>query len=137
MKITVCRKEHFNAAHRLHNPSWTAEENERFYGKCNNEFFHGHNYDLIVKVTAEIDPESGYALDMKYLSELIKIHITDKFDHKNLNLQTEEFKTLIPSAENMAVVFYNILKAQLGDNYELKIVLYETERNFVEYPSTN
>lgn len=136
MKITVCRKEHFNAAHRLHNPAWTAEENERFYGKCNNEFYHGHNYDLIVKVTAEIDAQSGYALDMKYLSDLIKIYITDKFDHKNLNLQTEEFKTLIPSAENMAVVFYNILKVQLGDNYELKIVLYETERNFVEYPSS-
>jgi 6-pyruvoyltetrahydropterin/6-carboxytetrahydropterin synthase len=137
MKITVCRKEHFNAAHRLNNPNWTAEQNEKFYGKCNNEFFHGHNYDLIVKVTAEIDPETGYAMDMKYLSEVIKEHITDKFDHKNLNLQTEEFKNLIPSAENMAVVFYNILKEKLDAKYEVKVILYETERNFVEYPSTN
>ena len=135
MKITVCRKEHFNAAHRLHNPNWSDAENEKFYGKCNNEFYHGHNYDLIVKVTAEIDPESGYAMDMKYLSDVIKEHITEKFDHKNLNLQTEEFKNLIPSAENMAVVFYGILKNKLGNDVDIKVVLYETERNFVEYPA--
>jgi 6-pyruvoyltetrahydropterin/6-carboxytetrahydropterin synthase len=135
MKITVCRKEHFNAAHRLHNPNWTDEKNQNFYGKCNNEFFHGHNYELIVKVTAEIDPESGYAIDMKYLSNIIQTNITDKFDHKNLNLQTEEFKNLIPSAENMAVVFWRILKEKLGDSYEIKVILYETERNFVEFPA--
>jgi 6-pyruvoyltetrahydropterin/6-carboxytetrahydropterin synthase len=136
MKITVCRKEHFNAAHRLHNPNWSAEENEKYYGKCNNEYYHGHNYELIVKVTADINPETGYAMDMKFLSEIIKTHITDKFDHKNLNLQTEEFKNLIPSAENMAVVFYNILKKQLGKDCEIKIQLFETERNFVEYPAS-
>ncbi|MFN0047610.1 MAG: 6-pyruvoyl trahydropterin synthase family protein [Cytophagales bacterium] len=135
MKITVCRKEHFNAAHRLSNPNWSKAQNEAFYGKCANEYFHGHNYDLIVKVTAEIDPETGYAIDMKYLSELVKTHILDKFDHRNLNMDTAEFKELIPSAENMAVVFYNILKEKLGDKCELKIVLYETERNFVEYPA--
>jgi len=137
MKITICRKEHFNAAHKLSNPHWSKEKNEQFYGKCANEYFHGHNYDLIVKVTGEIDPETGYAIDMKYLSELVKTHILDKFDHRNLNMDTVEFKTLIPSAENMAVVFYGILKPLLGDKYELKIVLYETERNFVEYPSGN
>ncbi len=135
MKITVCRKEHFNAAHKLSNPNWSKEKNEQYYGKCSNEHFHGHNYDLIIKVTGEIDPETGYVIDMKYLSEVVRINILDKFDHKNLNMDTEEFKNLIPSAENMAVVFYNILKSQLGNNYDLKIILYETERNFVEYPS--
>lgn len=134
MKITVCRKEHFNAAHKLSNPNWTKEKNESFYGKCANEYFHGHNYDLIVKVTGEIDPETGYAFDMKHLSDIIRVNILDRFDHKNLNLDTVEFKNLIPSAENMAVVFFNILKPLVGDNFELKIVLYETERNFVEYP---
>ena len=135
MKITVCRKEHFNAAHRLHNPNWPKEKNEQFYGKCNNEHFHGHNYDLVVKVTTDIDPETGYAMDMKYLSEVIKIHILDRFDHRNLNLDTEEFKNLIPSAENMAVVFWNILRKQLGENVDIKVILYETERNFVEFPA--
>jgi 6-pyruvoyltetrahydropterin/6-carboxytetrahydropterin synthase len=135
MKITVCRKEHFNAAHRLHNPNWSAEKNEQFFGKCNNEYYHGHNYELIVKVTKEIDPESGYAMDMKYLSDVIKEHITDRFDHKNLNIQVPEFKNLIPTAENIAVVIHGILTKVLGDNCKIKIVLYETERNFVEYPS--
>lgn len=135
MKITVCRKEHFNAAHRLHNPTWSIEKNEQYYGKCNNEYYHGHNYELIVKVTRDIDPESGYALDMKYLSDIIKQHITDKFDHKNLNIQTEEFKNLIPSAENMAVVFHQILTKNLPTDCEIKIQLFETERNFVEFPA--
>lgn len=134
MKITVCRKEHFNAAHRLHNPKWTAEENEKYYGKCNNEYFHGHNYELIVKVTTDIDPETGYAIDMKYLSSIIKEFVLERFDHKNLNVQVPEFKNLIPSAENIAVVIYNIISEKLGDNHKVKIVLYETERNFVEYP---
>jgi 6-pyruvoyltetrahydropterin/6-carboxytetrahydropterin synthase len=135
MKITVCRKEHFNAAHRLHNPDWSDEKNAEFYGKCNNEYYHGHNYELIVKVTTDINPESGYALDMKQLSDIIKTHITDKFDHKNLNLQTEEFMKTIPSAENMAVVFHQILTKELDKNCKIKIILYETERNFVEYPA--
>lgn len=137
MKITVCRKEHFNAAHRLHNPHWSKEKNEQFYGLCNNEYYHGHNYELIVKVTAEIDPESGYAVDMKYLSDVIKKHITEKFDHKNLNEQTEEFKNLIPSAENMAVVFWHILRKQLDPKMDIKVILYETERNFVEFPPSS
>lgn len=134
MKITVCRKEHFNAAHRLHNLNWTAEENEKYYGKCNNEYFHGHNYELIVKVTTDINPETGYAIDMKYLSSIIKEFVLERFDHKNLNVQVPEFKNLIPSAENIAVVIYNIISKKLGDNHKVKIVLYETERNFVEFP---
>ncbi|WP_416233515.1 6-pyruvoyl trahydropterin synthase family protein [Arcicella sp. LKC2W] len=133
-KVAVFRKEHFNAAHRLNNPNWSDEKNERVYGKCNNYNFHGHNYDLIVQVTGEIDPETGYVMDMKILSELIKSEVLDKFDHKNLNLDTEEFKDLNPSAENIAIVIYDKLKHKINKNFDLKIRLYETERNFVEYP---
>ena len=133
-KVAVFRKEHFNAAHRLNNPNWTDEKNERVYGKCNNFNYHGHNYDLIVQVTGEIDPETGYVMDMKVLSDLIKKEVLDKFDHKNLNLDTEEFKDLNPSAENIAIVIYDKLKPQLNPNFDLNIRLYETERNFVEYP---
>ena len=133
-KVAVFRKEHFNAAHRLNNPNWTDEKNERVYGKCNNFNYHGHNYDLIVQVTGEIDPETGYVMDMKVLSDLIKKEVLDKFDHKNLNLDTEEFKYLNPSAENIAIVIYDKLKPQLNPNFDLNIRLYETERNFVEYP---
>jgi len=135
MKISVFRKEHFNAAHRLHNPAWTDEKNQRVFGKCNNPNYHGHNYELIVQVIGEIDPETGYVLDMKILSDLIKENILDRFDHKNLNLDTKEFKTLNPSAENIAVVIWNILRQKINNNLELKIKLYETERNFVEYPA--
>ncbi len=133
-KVSVFRKEHFNAAHRLNNPNWSDEKNERVYGKCNNYNYHGHNYDLIVQVTGEIDPETGYVMDMKLLSDLIKKEILDKFDHKNLNLDTEEFKDLNPSAENIAIVIYDKLKPQIDSQFDLKIRLYETERNFVEYP---
>lgn len=133
-KVSVFRKEHFNAAHRLNNPNWTDEKNERVYGKCNNFNYHGHNYDLIVQVTGEIDPETGYVMDMKILSDLIKVEVLDKFDHKNLNLDTEEFRDLNPSAENIAVVIYDILKPKINSTFDLKIRLYETERNFVEYP---
>ena len=133
-KVAVFRKEHFNAAHRLNNPNWTDEKNERVYGKCNNFNYHGHNYDLIVQVTGEIDPETGYVMDMKILSDLIKVEVLDKFDHKNLNLDTEEFRDLNPSAENIAVVIYDILKPKINSTFDLKIRLYETERNFVEYP---
>jgi 6-pyruvoyltetrahydropterin/6-carboxytetrahydropterin synthase len=133
-RVAVFRKEHFNAAHRLNNPNWSDEKNERVYGKCNNFNFHGHNYDLIVQVTGEIDPETGYVMDMKILSDLIKAEVLDKFDHKNLNLDTEEFKNLNPSAENIAVVIYDKLREKLLTNLDLKIRLYETERNFVEYP---
>jgi 6-pyruvoyltetrahydropterin/6-carboxytetrahydropterin synthase len=133
-RVAVFRKEHFNAAHRLNNPNWSDEKNERVYGKCNNFNYHGHNYDLIVQVTGEIDLETGYVMDMKVLSDLIKKEVLDKFDHKNLNLDTEEFKNLNPSAENIAIVIYEKLRAKLLTNLDLKIRLYETERNFVEYP---
>lgn len=135
MKVAVFRKEHFNAAHRLHNPDWTEEKNTAVFGKCNNPSFHGHNYELIVKVVGEPDPDTGYVCDMKILSDLIKEHVTDRFDHKNLNLDVPEFKELNPTAENIAVVIYNILRAKVDEKLELKIRLYETERNFVEYPA--
>jgi len=135
MKISVCRKEHFNAAHRLYNPDWSAEKNEAVFGKCNNPSFHGHNYDLIVKLTGEPDPETGYVFDLKELKNIIRTHIIDKFDHKNLNLDTEEFKDLNPTAENISVIIYNILRKNIDDKYDIKITLYETERNFVEYPA--
>ena len=133
-RVAVFRKEHFNAAHRLNNPNWSDEKNERVYGKCNNYNFHGHNYDLIVQVMGEVDPESGYVIDMKVLSDLIREEVLDKFDHKNLNLDTEEFKDLNPSAENIAIVIYDKLRTKLQPTLDLRIRLYETERNFVEYP---
>ena len=133
-RVAVFRKEHFNAAHRLNNPNWSEEKNERVYGKCNNYNFHGHNYDLVVQVTGEVDPESGYVMDMKILSDLIKEEVLDKFDHKNLNLDTEEFRDINPSAENIAIVIYEILRTKLQTNLDIRIRLYETERNFVEYP---
>jgi 6-pyruvoyltetrahydropterin/6-carboxytetrahydropterin synthase len=133
-RVSVYRKEHFNAAHRLHNPAWSAEKNKQLFGLCNNENFHGHNYELLVKVTGEIDADTGYVIDLKKLSDLIKELIISRFDHKNLNLDTIEFKHLNPSAENIAVVIYELLKPRLGEAYDLQIRLYETERNFVEYP---
>ena len=133
MKVSVYRKEHFNAAHRLYNPTWSEAKNEEVFGKCNNPSFHGHNYELVVKLRGEIDPETGYVFDMKVLSELIKKHVLHKFDHKNLNLDTDEFKNLNPSAENIAVVIWNILREKIDRKFELTIRLYETERNFVEY----
>lgn len=134
-KVAVYRKEHFNAAHRLNNPAWTAEENQRVFGLCNNPNYHGHNYDLIVKVVGEPNPETGYVIDMKELSSLIKELVLDKFDHKNLNLDTKEFAHLNPSAENIAKVIYDLLKDKLDPSLDLQIRLYETERNFVEYPA--
>ncbi len=133
-KVAVYRKEHFNAAHRLNNPNWDEATNIRVFGKCNNPNFHGHNYELIVKLTGVPDIDTGYVYDMKLLSELIQENILERFDHKNLNLDTPEFKNLNPSAENIAVVIYNILRAKIEPSFELSIRLYETERNFVEYP---
>lgn len=135
MKTAVYRKEHFNAAHRLFNPSWTEEKNDEVFGKCNNPSFHGHNYELVVKVTGETNPDTGYVIDMKFLSDLIKQHIIHKFDHRNLNLDLEEFRNLNPTAENIAMVIWKILREKLDEKYELKITLYETERNYVEFPA--
>lgn len=134
MKVAIYRKERFNAAHRLYNPDWSDEMNDRIFGKCNNPNFHGHNYTLIVKLRGEIDPKTGYVYDMKKLSDIIKENIIRKFDHKNLNLDTEEFGNLNPTAENIAVVSYNILREIIEPEFELSIRLYETEKNFVEYP---
>ena len=132
-KTSVVRCEHFNAAHRLHNQNWSDEKNEEVFGKCNNPNYHGHNYELIVQLRGEIDPDTGYVYDMKLLSDLIKEHVLNKFDHKNLNLDTVEFKDLNPSAENIAVVIWTILREKIDRKYELIVRLYETERNFVEY----
>lgn len=134
-KVAVYRKEYFNAAHRLHNPALSNEENARLFGKCNYPNYHGHNYEVIVKVTGEVDEKTGYVFDMKLLSELLKTEILERFDHKNLNLDTKEFKELNPTAENIAIVIHTILRAKIDKRYELKITLYETERNFVEYPA--
>ena len=133
MKTTVCRKAHFNSAHRLNNPNWSDERNQEVFGKCNNANYHGHNYDLIVKVTGDVDPESGYVIDMKVLKDLMETEVLEKFDHKNLNLDTEEFKNLNPTAENIARVIYEKLRAGIEARFSLRITLYETERNFVEY----
>jgi 6-pyruvoyltetrahydropterin/6-carboxytetrahydropterin synthase len=135
MKVAVFRKEHFNAAHRLHNPDWDTVKNKEVFGKCNNDNWHGHNYEIVVKLIGEIDPATGYVYDMKVLSKLIKTEVLDKFDHKNLNLDTEEFKTLNPTAENIAAVIYDKLRLKIDSQLDLKITLYETERNFVEYPA--
>ncbi|MDX2285924.1 MAG: 6-carboxytetrahydropterin synthase [Bacteroidia bacterium] len=134
MKVSVFRKEHFNAAHRLHNPDWDDETNRRVFGKCNNPNYHGHNYDLVVQVSGEIDPRTGYVIDMKTLKDLIQAHVLDRFDHKNLNLDTEEFRGLNPTAEHIAVVIWNLLRKQLDETLELTVRLYETERNYVEFP---
>lgn len=134
-KIAVFRKEHFNAAHRLNNPAWTIEENQNVFGKCNNPNYHGHNYELIVKVIGYPDKETGYVIDMKILSDLIKKEILHKFDHRNLNLDTKEFKDLNPTAENIAMVIWNILRPHINNELELFIILYETDNNYVQYPA--
>jgi 6-pyruvoyltetrahydropterin/6-carboxytetrahydropterin synthase len=136
MRATIFRKEHFNAAHRLHNPKWDDEKNKEVFGKCNNPSYHGHNYELVVKVSGEIDSDTGYVIDTKILSDVINEKVIKLFDHKNLNLDVSHFKDLNPTAENIAVVIYNILKDNLDKKYDLKILLYETERNFVEYPQS-
>ena len=134
-KVSVFRKEHFNAAHRLHNPQWSAEKNKEVFGLCNNPNYHGHNYELIIQIIGTINPETGYVIDMKDLSTLAQEEILKKFDHKNLNLDVPEFANLNPSAENIAVVIYQKLRPKIAAELELKIKLYETERNFVEFPA--
>ncbi|CAI8180232.1 MAG: 6-carboxytetrahydropterin synthase [Flavobacteriaceae bacterium] len=133
MRVTVCRKAHFNAAHRLFVKSWDDKKNETVFGKCANPYYHGHNYELIVNVTGTIDPVTGYVMDMKVLKDLIKAEVEDAFDHKNLNEQVPEFADLIPSAENIAVVIYDKLLPHLDSDKSLEVVLYETPRNFVKY----
>ncbi len=134
-KVAVYRKEHFNAAHRLHNDAFDDATNERIFGKCNNPHYHGHNYELIVKLTGEPDKQTGYVMDLKVLSDLIKEKILKRFDHKNLNLDVAEFKNLNPTAENIAITIYNILRPDIDAQLQLQVRLYETERNFVEYPA--
>ncbi len=133
MEVSVSRKSYFNAAHRLHVASWSAEKNKEVFGLCNNDNYHGHNYVLIVTVVGEINPISGFVLDTKILKDIIKTEIEDRFDHMNLNLDTVEFKNLNPTAENIAIVIWNLVRNKIDNCLKLKVVLYETERNFVEY----
>jgi 6-pyruvoyltetrahydropterin/6-carboxytetrahydropterin synthase len=133
MRVTVNRKAHFNAAHRLYRKDWSFDKNDAVFGKCNNPNYHGHNYELVASVTGEIDQETGFVMDVKILKDLIKSEVEDAFDHKNLNLDVPEFKDLNPTAENIVVVIYNKLKARLDDKLDLELILYETPRNFVSY----
>lgn len=135
MRIAVYRRAHFNAAHRLHNPAWSEEKNAEVFGLCNNANYHGHNYELEVKVSGEVDPETGYLIDLKILKDVIKEQVEKRFDHKNLNLDTEEFKNLNPTAEHICYVIWEILSEHLDDRYEIGVRLYETPRNYVEYPA--
>lgn len=134
-KVAIYRKEHFNAAHRLFNPSWTDAENDRVFGKCAYPNFHGHNYDLIVKITGVPDPQTGYVVDTKVISDLVRREIVERFDHRNLNEDVAEFKNLNPTAENIAIVIYNLLRPHINSTLELQVRLYETPRNFVDYPA--
>jgi 6-pyruvoyltetrahydropterin/6-carboxytetrahydropterin synthase len=134
-RVSVFRHEHFNAAHRLFNPDWTMEQNDAVFGKCNNPSFHGHNYELVVKITGVPDAATGYVIDLKKLSDLIRNEIHSRFDHKNLNLDTKEFQQLNPTAENIAIVIYDLLRPHIEADKDLQVRLYETPRNFVEYPA--
>ena len=133
MKVTISRKAHFNAAHRLFRKDWSFEKNQEIFGKCNNPNFHGHNYELIVGVTGTIDPETGYVMDVKILSDIIKEDIENKFDHKNLNVDCPEFENLNPTAENIVVVIWNKIRLRINPEFDLEVILYETPRNFVTY----
>jgi 6-pyruvoyltetrahydropterin/6-carboxytetrahydropterin synthase len=135
MRISIYRKAHFNAAHRLYNPSWTDAQNAEVFGPCSNPFFHGHNYELEVKLTGEVNPETGYLYDLGKLKDVIKEKIEDKLDHKNLNLEVEEFKTLNPTAEHICFVIYQILRNEIESAYDLEVKLWETPRNYVSYPA--
>ncbi len=133
MKVTVHRKAHFNAAHRLYRKDWSFEKNDAVFGLCNNPNFHGHNYELVASVTGDIDPETGFVIDVKILKDIIKAEVENALDHKNLNVEVPEFKDLNPTAENIAVFIYNKVKAKLDTKFHLEITLYETPRNFVTY----
>lgn len=134
-KAAVIRREHFNAAHRLYRESWSEEQNRATFGKCSLPHYHGHNYELEIRVTGSIDPVTGFVMDMKHLSDLVSDQVLERFDHKNLNLDTEEFRTLNPTAENIALVIYELLRPHLKPELDLFIRLFETPRNFVEYPA--
>ena len=134
-KVSVFRREHFNSAHRLHNPAWDEERNYKVFGKCNNPNYHGHNYELEVKLTGEPSAETGFVIDLKYLSDIINETVIEKLDHKNLNLDVPEFAQLNPTAENIAITIYNILRNKIDEKLDMQIRLYETPRNFVEYPA--
>ena len=134
-RVAVFRREHFNAAHRLHNPSLTDDENRRLFGKCNSPNSHGHNYEIVVRVSGQVDPVSGYVIDLGILSDLIEAEVTDRFDHKNLNLDVEDFRDLNPTAENIVVVAYERLRLLLPAGLDLQVTLYETPRNWVQYPA--
>ncbi|MFK8038578.1 MAG: 6-pyruvoyl tetrahydropterin synthase family protein [Crocinitomicaceae bacterium] len=133
MDISVCRVAHFNAAHRLYNKNWSFEKNQTVFGKCNNPNFHGHNYKLEVWLTGPIDPDTGYVIDLGKLKTIIKTEVEDRFDHKNLNIDVKEFQNLNPTAENISLVIWQLLRVALPSHLKLKIRLYETERNIVEY----
>ena len=133
MRVTISRKAHFNAAHRLYRKDWSMEQNDAIFGKCNNPNFHGHNYELIVSVTGEVDKETGYVVDVKVLTDIIKEDVEDKFDHKNLNLDVPEFFNLNPTAENIVVVIWNKIRKKIDSKFDLEVILYETPRNFVTY----
>ena len=135
MRVSVYRRGHFNAAHRLHQPAWSDEKNREVFGLCNNANYHGHNYELEVKLTGEVDPLTGYVYDMKDLADLIEAEVEKRFDHKNLNLDTVEFKNLIPSAENIVIVIYRILRQKIDEKYDIHITLWETPRNYVSFPA--
>lgn len=135
-KVSVFRKEHFNAAHRLHNPAWDDAKNSEVFGKCNLPHYHGHNYELIVKLTGTPDPETGYVMDLKLLSDLIRAEVIDRFDHRNLNEDCAEFKNLNPTAENISIVIYDLLRPKINPALDLQVRLYETERNYVEFPAS-
>ena len=136
MRVTISRKAHFNAAHRLYLKDWTFEQNDAVFGKCNNPTFHGHNYELDVKITGEPAADTGFVINLKLLSDLIKETVLEKLDHKNLNLDVPEFSDLNPTVENIAIVIYNILRSKIDEKLDLQIRLYETERNFAEYPAS-
>ena len=133
MKLTVSRKAHFNAAHRLYNSKWSEDKNNQVFGKCNNPNFHGHNYELIVSVTGPVNSETGYVIDMALLKQIIKQEVENDLDHKNLNLDVKEFESVNPTAENICIYIYNNIKTRLDSNLDLEITLYETPRNFVKY----
>ena len=133
-KVAIFRKEHFNAAHRLFVPEWDDAKNSEVFGKCSNPNYHGHNYDLVIKIVGVPDPKTGYFMNLKTLSDIIQEHVLDQFDHKNLNLDCNYFKELNPTAENIAIVIWRILRQKIDSKFELKVKLFETERNIVEYP---